>query len=63
MVEALMNKNVPIVTPASPEAKAQENAVPVEKTPQPRVMPTKKAKELIRKTSVLHDGLFSRLAK
>jgi len=45
-----------------PELKASVRAA-LPQTPRPRAMSLDKAKKLIRKTSVEHDGLFRRLAK
>jgi hypothetical protein len=45
---------------ATPELKDSRRA---ETKTKPRVMSLEKAKKLIRKTSVEHEGLFRRLAK
>jgi len=47
---------------AMPERQASERTVPAQ-TPRSRAMSLDKAKKLIRKTSIEHDGLFRRLAK
>ena len=61
MEEAFMERDPKTVVKV-PELKASVRAA-LPQTPRPRAMSLDKAKKLIRKTSVEHDGLFRRLAK